>query len=206
MKETLERIQKGRVIAVLRGDTVEKTVRTAEALVEGGVNLIEITYTMDDPLAAIERLAGRDDILLGAGTVLSLKDARAARAAGARFLVSPCLIPEVVGYGREENLLVMPGIFTPTEAFQALSLGAEVLKLFPGSLGGPDLIKAFRGPFPGLKLVPTGGVEKENIRAWFAAGALAVGMGGNLAPREAIQREDYASIREKAREIMGLLP
>ncbi|HNQ34524.1 MAG TPA: bifunctional 4-hydroxy-2-oxoglutarate aldolase/2-dehydro-3-deoxy-phosphogluconate aldolase [bacterium] len=206
MKETLERIQKGRVIAVLRGDTVEKTVRTAEALVEGGVNLIEITYTMDDPLAAIERLAGRDDILLGAGTVLSLKDARAARAAGARFLVSPCLIPEVVGYGREENLLVMPGIFTPTEAFQALSLGAEVLKLFPGSLGGPDLIKAFRGPFPGLKLVPTGGVEKENLRAWFAAGALAVGMGGNLAPREAIQREDYASIREKAREIMGLLP
>ncbi|OPZ92482.1 MAG: KHG/KDPG aldolase [candidate division TA06 bacterium ADurb.Bin417] len=206
MKETLERIQKGRVIAVLRGDTVEKTVRTAEALVEGGVNLIEITYTMDDPLAAIERLAGRDDILLGAGTVLSLKDARAARAAGARFLVSPCLIPEVVGYGREENLLVMPGIFTPTEAFQALSLGAEVLKLFPGSLGGPDLIKAFRGPFPGLKLVPTGGVEKENLRAWFAAGALAVGMGGNLAPREAIQREDYDSIRAKAREIIGLLP
>lgn len=205
MEETIKKIGEKKVIAVIRGDSADKVIKAVDALVEGGVSLIEITFTNQDPLRIIETCARRDDAVVGAGTVLSLKDAKDAVAAGAKFLVSPCLIPEIVTYGAENNVLVTPGVFTPTEAFQALSLGAKVLKLFPGSIGGPDHIKALRGPFPGTKIIPTGGVDKGNIKDWFAAGALAVGLGTNLVSKDAIAKEDYAVITARAREIMALV-
>ena len=205
MHPTTELIAKKKIIAVLRGDSTAKVIRAVEALVEGGVTCIEITYTTKDPLKIMEHFADRDDLLLGAGTVLSPQAGRDAINAGAKFLVSPCLIPEVVTLGREIDVPVMPGVITPTEAFQAMSLGAEVLKLFPGSIAGPDYVKALRGPFPGIRLIPTGGVDKSNIADWFKAGVVAVGLGSNLAPKSAIDNEDFDSIRDLAAEVVALV-
>jgi len=205
IKKTIQKISEKKIIAVLRGgDSCEKVIGAVEALVAGGISAIEITYTTRNPLEIIKRLAGRKEILLGAGTILNLKDARDAVAAGAEFVVSPCLIPEVIAFGIKKNLLMIPGVFTPTEAYQAMNLGAAVLKLFPGSIGGPEQLKALRGPFPGIQVIPTGGVNKENIRDWFAAGALAVGVGGNLVSKQAIEKEDYELIKRYAAEIVSL--
>lgn len=205
IEETIQKIFEKKIIAVLRSeDCSKKVIGAVEALIAGGISAIEITYTTRNPVEIIKRLAGRKDILLGAGTILNLKDARDAVSAGAEFVVSPCLIPEVVAFGVKNNLLVMPGVFTPTEVYQAINQGARVLKLFPGSIGGPEQLKALRGPFPEIQIVPTGGVNKRNIRDWFAAGALAVGMGGNLISKQAIEKEDYRSIRKRAAEIVSL--
>jgi len=205
MHPTTELISKKKIVAVLRGDSTEKVIKAVEALVDGGVTCIEITYTTKDPLYILRHFAERDDILLGAGTVLSEKAGREAVAAGAKFLVSPCTIPEVIALGQELDVPVLPGVLTPTEAFQAMSLGAEVLKLFPGSVTGPDYVKALRGPFPNMKLIPTGGVDKSNIGEWFRAGVVAVGLGSNLAPKSAIDKEDFGTVRNLAAEIVTLV-
>jgi len=205
MHPTTELISRKKIVAVLRGDSTEKVIKAVEALVDGGVTCIEITYTTKDPLYILRHFAERDDILLGAGTVLSEKAGREAVAAGAKFLVSPCTIPEVIALGQELDVPVMPGVLTPTEAFQAMSLGAEVLKLFPGSVTGPDYVKALRGPFPNIKLIPTGGVDKSNISEWFKAGVVAVGLGSNLAPKSAIDKEDFGTVRNLAAEIVTLV-
>ncbi len=205
MHPTTELISQKKIVAVLRGDSTEKVIKAVEALVDGGVTCIEITYTTKDPLYILRHFAERDDILLGAGTVLSEKAGREAVAAGAKFLVSPCTIPEVIALGQELDVPVLPGVLTPTEAFQAMSLGAEVLKLFPGSVTGPDYVKALRGPFPNMKLIPTGGVDKSNIGEWFRAGVVAVGLGSNLAPKSAIDKEDFGTVRNLAAEIVTLV-
>lgn len=205
MENIIKLIKHGKIIAVLRGNSTEKVIRTVDALIDGGVNLIEVTFTNEAPLRIIEKCAGCDDIVIGAGTVLNLKDAKDAVAAGAKYIVSPCLVPEIVTWGNDNNILVMPGVFTPTEVYQAMRLETKVYKLFPGSTGCIGHMKSLRGPFPGINIVPTGGVDRNNIREWFAAGAMAVGLGTNLAPKESIAREDYASIRTLAVEIMSLL-
>ncbi len=205
IKKTIQKISEKKIIAVLRGEScLEKIIGAVEALVAGGISVIEITCTTKNPFEIMRRLAGRKEIIIGAGTILNLKDARDAVSAGAEFLVSPCLIPEVIAFGIKKNLLVMPGVFTPTEVYQAINQGARVLKMFPGSIGGPEHLKSLRGPFPEIQVIPTGGVNKENIQKWFAAGALAVGMGGNLVSKQAIEREDYKSIKRYAAEIVSL--
>jgi len=205
MENTIQQIKNGKIIAVLRGDSAEKVIKTADALVAGGVHLIEVTFTNETPLKIIEACADKEGMIVGAGTVLSLEDAKNAVAAGAKFIVSPCLVPEIISWGNDQNILVMPGVFTPTEVFQAMKLEAKVFKLFPGSTGGLGHMKSLKGPFPGIKIVPTGGVDKNNMKDWFAAGALAVGLGSNLAPADAIKREDYAGIQALAAEMIGSL-
>ncbi len=198
----IEQIKKSKVIAVVRENSVERVLKIVNALKQGGVNIIEITFTMADPIGVIKRLSSQKDILLGAGTVLGLKQAEEAVQNGAKFIVSPCTVKDVLKFCLNNNILCMPGIFTPTEAFNAISAGAKILKLFPGSAVGPEYIKALKGPFPDIEIIPTGGVSLSNVKDWFKAGAIAVGMGSNLIPKEAVEKENYAEITKRAKDFV----
>lgn len=182
------------MIAVIRGKTREEAVSLGIALVRGGIEGIEITYTTPDCCGAIAELKAKvsASMVLGVGTVLSPEQLEAAVKAGATFAVSPHFHPEVVCAALEHKTPILPGAITPTEIVQAWESGATAIKLFPGSLVGPDYVKSLRGPFPDIPFVPTGGVSIENLQEWFDAGVLAVGMGGNLAKGTSEQVEQAA--------------
>jgi 2-dehydro-3-deoxyphosphogluconate aldolase/(4S)-4-hydroxy-2-oxoglutarate aldolase len=198
--QTLERVQELGLLAVVRGESKEAAVEVSEALVEGGVLGIEITFTTPEAHLAIQELKDRrgDRILLGAGTVITHEQTERAAASGATFLVSPGSDPELLPAMLGTGLLVLPGALTPSEVMLARRLGADAVKLFPGSSGGPSYLKALSGPFPDVSFVPTGGVSLGNIADWFAAGAFAVGAGGALAPPSLAGR-DRGEVVENAR-------
>lgn len=198
--DTLARIRELGLLAVLRGPTPELTLQMVEALVAGGVRGIEITFSTPDATGVVERLAQRygDEILLGMGTLTAPAQAAAARAAGARFLVSPHCEQRLARAMLATRLLVMVGALTPSEIVHAYSLGAHVVKLFPGSLGGPGYLKGLRGPFPDIPIVPTGGVSADNAGQWFAAGALAVAAGSELCPANLAREGRFEEITQRA--------
>jgi len=154
------------------------------ALAQGGIELLEVTIDTPGALAAVER-AVADGRTVGVGTVVTGEQVRAAAAAGAAFVVSPGLVPEVLEAAAGEGVEAVPGVFTPTEVLAASAAGARVMKLFPASCGGPPYLRALRGPFPDLALVPTGGVKVDEIEAYFEAGASVVALGSELVGREA---------------------
>ncbi len=177
------RIERAGLIAVVRADTVEQALRIAEACRRGGAAAVEITFTVPGAAKAIEALAAAypsGDILIGAGTVLDSETARTAILAGARFVVSPCLRPDVLRTCNRYSTVCMPGAMTVRDVVEALEGGADLVKAFPGEVLGPAFIKAVRGPLPHARLVPTGGVSIENVADWVRAGSAAVGVGGNL--------------------------
>ena len=181
---TLNRLHDLGIVAVIRGPSPELTVRMVEALVAGGIRGIEITYTTPNATAvvrALDRALG-DAIVLGMGTLTDPAQAAEAQDAGARYLVSP-ITDETLGRAMvATGLPVMIGALTPTEVYRAHQLGSDVVKLFPGSAVGPDYVKALHGPFPDIKIMPTGGVDEHNLADWFAAGVWAVGAGSQLSP------------------------
>lgn len=181
---TLGRIGGMGLIAVVRGASRGAAIEVSRALVEGGVEGVEITFTTPEAHRVLQDLRSEygDRVLLGAGTVLTPVQVERSVAAGARFLVSPGCDPNLVPIMQETGLLVLPGVLTPSEVMLARSLGAKAVKLFPGSMGGPPYLKALRGPFPDVAFLPTGGVSPRNAGEWFGAGAAAVGAGGALAP------------------------
>jgi 2-dehydro-3-deoxyphosphogluconate aldolase / (4S)-4-hydroxy-2-oxoglutarate aldolase len=183
---TMERVRELGVISVVRGTSWQAALEVSEALIEGGVLGIEVTFTTPEADRVLRELDDEyeDRILLGAGTVTTPEHVERSVAAGARFLVSPGCDPELVPLMQETGLAVLPGVLTPSEVMLAVSLELDAVKLFPGSLGGPSYLKALRGPFPEVSFVPTGGVSAENAGDWFTAGAVAVGVGGALAPPE----------------------
>lgn len=176
-----------------------------DALVNGGVRGIEITYSTPDAPAVIAEVTRRhgDAVLVGAGTVTAPGQAAEATAAGARFLVSPGTRPALAAEMRETGATVMLGALTPSEVMLAVELGADVVKVFPASLGGPSYLKALRGPFPDVPLMPTGGVSAGNIGEWLAAGAIAVGAGGELCSGADLAARAYDTIEAKARTFMA---
>lgn len=196
----LSALRAARVIAVLRAPTAAAAVSATDALVAGGVTGIEITYSTPDAATAIRRVRDRhgDGVYLGAGTVLSEQQASEAVAAGAQFLVSPGTEPGLARAMINTGVTVLSGAFTPSEVMLVAGLGVHVVKLFPASLGGPGLLKALRGPFPDLAFCPTGGVNPDNLADWLAAGAVAVGAGGELCPAEALRNGDWATITATA--------
>jgi 2-dehydro-3-deoxyphosphogluconate aldolase / (4S)-4-hydroxy-2-oxoglutarate aldolase len=198
--QTLKRTEELGLLAVVRGESRGAAVEVSEALVEGGVLGIEITFTTPEAPQVIRDLDEEygDRILLGAGTVTTHEQVEQAAEAGATFLVSPGCDPNLLPAMLETGLLVLPGTLTPSEVMLARGLGAQAVKLFPGSSGGPSYLKALRGPFPDVPFVPTGGVSLENIADWFAAGALAVGAGGALAP-SSLESRDPGEVVENAR-------
>ncbi|SDT35322.1 2-keto-3-deoxy-phosphogluconate aldolase [Friedmanniella luteola] len=190
------------VVAVLRAPTAEAGILATDALVAGGVTGIEITYSTPDAAAVIREVRRRhgDAVHLGAGTVLEPRQAREAVEAGAEFLVSPGTDAELAGAMLGSGVTVLSGALTPSEVMTALRLGVHVVKLFPASLGGPAYLKALRGPFPQVDFVPTGGVNAGNLAEWLAAGAVAVGAGGELCPATAMADGDWATITANARQ------
>jgi len=169
-----------------------------DALVRGGIELVEVTIDTPGALAAVERAAGEGRVV-GVGTVVSVEQVGACAAVGARFVVSPGVIPEVIRRAQELGLEPVPGAFTATEILTATAAGARVMKLFPASCGGPPYLRALRGPFPTTALVPTGGVRLDEIAAYFEAGATVVALGSELAGRSAPRTEtDLERIAERA--------
>jgi 2-dehydro-3-deoxyphosphogluconate aldolase/(4S)-4-hydroxy-2-oxoglutarate aldolase len=200
-EQVLDRIAQDWIVAVVRAETNEQALKIAEALHAGRVRCIEITFTCPDAPAIIRALAekGASDMLVGAGTVCTREQAAAAIDAGAQFLVSPGLAEEVIEVAKTRNIAMMAGAVTPTEVMAAARLGADVIKLFPGSLFGPAYAKALAGPFPKLKFMPTGGVSLENLKDWKAAGVVAVGVGTELVQKEAVAAGRYELITNRAK-------
>lgn len=199
-ERTLEKTRELGLLAVVRGESPQAALEVVGALVEGGVLGIEITFTTPEAPLVIRDLDKEygDDILLGAGTVITREQVDQAAEAGSTFLVSPGCDPELMPAMLETGLLVLPGVLTPSEVMLARRLGAPAVKLFPGSSGGPSYLKALLGPFPDISFVPTGGVSVGNVPDWFSAGALAVGAGSALAPPSLAGR-DRGEVVENAR-------
>lgn len=186
MKKTaiLNKLENAGVIAVIRGETVEEAIKASNAIVKGGITGIELTFTVPNADHAIAELAANykkdPTIVIGAGTVLDAVTARLAIMAGAEFIVSPCFDKETAKICNLYQIPYLPGCMTITEMKTALTYGADIVKLFPGSAFGPSIVKAFKAPLPHLNIMPTGGVSLANMQDWFAAGVVAVGVGGNL--------------------------
>ena len=195
--DVLATIREIGIIPVVRADSAEAAIAVVGALVEAGLAVAEVTMTVPgaiDVIAAVVKRFG-DQLLVGAGTVTRAETVKRAADAGAEFIVSPCLVREVIEAARRTDLAVMPGGLTPTEIFEAHSAGADMVKVFPAqNVGGAAYLKALRGPFPDIPLVPTGGVTLDNLKQMFEAGAAAVGVGGELISKDALARRDYAAI------------
>jgi 2-dehydro-3-deoxyphosphogluconate aldolase/(4S)-4-hydroxy-2-oxoglutarate aldolase len=198
-QETLRRLEALGVIAVVRLDDAEGAVMAADAMHAGGVSAIEITLTTPGALDVIRELSAREGMLVGAGSVLTVEDATSAVASGARYLVSPVVLPELVAVGHAANVPVLLGAFTPTEILAAHLAGSDAVKVFPADALGPSFIRGVLGPMPSLKLVPTGGVTPENMGDWLRAGAVAVGVGGALVDPRRVAAGDFATLRRRAR-------
>ena len=204
-RDILATLKSTRLLAVLRGPSAESAVRAADALIAGGVTGLEITYSTPDAPTVIRELDARygNRIYLGAGTVTTPDEATRAADAGARFLVSPGTRRTLTAAMKATGLFVMTGALTPSEVMAAIEYGTDVVKIFPASLGGPAFLKSLRGPFPDVPLMPTGGVTPENIDDWFAAGAVAVGVGGDLVSGADLAAGRYDEVERKARLFMS---
>lgn len=200
-QETVTRLMGAGVVAVLRAPGWQACVQAAEALVKGGVYGIEVTQTTPEAVRAIHALAGSlpPHAVLGAGTVTTAAQAYDAVAAGASFLVSPGTSAELASAMKSTGVACMMGALTPSEVLQVVEHGADMVKLFPASLGGPAYISALRGPFPNVPFMPTGGVSPDSLGAWKKVGVAAVGAGSDLCHSRAMIEGDWAAITERAR-------
>ena len=180
--EVLQRIEKVGIVAVVRAENSEKAKKIALACMEGGIDSIEITFTVPGAQKVIEDLTLEfgDKLLVGAGTVLDSETARIAILAGANYIVSPGFDLETAKLCNRYQIPYMAGCLTLTEMIKAMEAGVDVIKVFPGSVVGPDFIKAVKGPLPQAVLMPTGGVSIDNVDKWIKNGCVAVGVGGNL--------------------------
>lgn len=201
---TLQAIQDTGLLAVLRGPSKEVTLRMVDALREGGVIGIEITYTTPNAPEVVQALADRfgDDLILGMGTLTEPHQAQEAVEAGATFLVSPHCEQELAQSMTATGVPVMMGALTPAEVALSYKLGSDVVKLFPGMVGGPSYMKTLKGPYPNIPMMPTGGVTKDNAKDWFAAGAVAVGAGSTLCPTHLAVDGKFSEITAIAKDFM----
>lgn len=202
--ETLSKIKKCGLVAVVRAKDIAEAERITEACIEGGVAAIELTFTVPKAHRLIEHMADRyvssGEIIIGAGTVLDSETARIAILSGAQYIVSPHLDTQILKLCSRYRVACMPGVFTPTEAVKALENGADVLKIFPGDVATPKFIKALHGPLPQAEMMPSGGVSVENAAEWIKAGAVALGAGGSLTG--AAKDGDFAAITKTAKRFL----
>ena len=205
--EQLSQIGARGIVAVIRAASGELLADVAEALLAGGVEIMEITFTVPRAHEVLrrvaERLSGR--ILLGAGTVLDAETARTALLEGAEFIVSPTVKLDVIRICRRYDKLVMPGALSPTEVLTAWEAGADVVKIFPSDVTGPQYLKALAGPFPEVRLMPTGGVTLQSAGEFLRAGAFALGVGGSLVDPQAVASGDLAKIESLARQFVEVV-
>jgi 2-dehydro-3-deoxyphosphogluconate aldolase / (4S)-4-hydroxy-2-oxoglutarate aldolase len=193
-----------RAVAVIRAERIADPVELARAVAAAGIRCVEFTLTTR---GALEALASAVDsgAVVGAGTVLDERQAREALAAGARFVVSPAFVPELVDACREEGVPVFLGALTPTEIHAAWAAGATAVKLFPAALGGARYLEQLRGPFPNVAFIPSGGIDERNAREYLAAGAVAVYAGSSLAPAELVAAGEHEEIARRAHAFVASL-
>ena len=207
-KEILTWITGVGIVPVVRASSAEAAIHAVEALHDGGITVAEITMTVPGAVKALEKLADRfgGKVLMGAGTVLDPETARACMLAGAEFLVSPSLRLSVIEIARRYAKPVFPGALTPTEVLTAWEAGADAVKIFPcGNVGGAKYIKALKGPFPQIEMVPTGGVNLETAADFLKAGACALGIGGELVDAKSIKEGKFEVIAERARQYLAVV-
>ncbi|MGQ9599861.1 MAG: bifunctional 4-hydroxy-2-oxoglutarate aldolase/2-dehydro-3-deoxy-phosphogluconate aldolase [Anaerolineae bacterium] len=198
--EKLNLIRETGIIAVMRAKSSDQLIAAADAIQEGGVRVIEVTMTTPGALDVIAEATRRygQDVLFGAGTVLDPETARAAILAGAGFIVAPTLNLNVLALCQRYSVPVIPGCFTPTEMLTAWEAGADMIKLFPAEIGGPDLVKAILAPLPQLEIVPVGGVTLETAAEFIRKGAVALGVGSNLINQRLLDSGDMAELTRRA--------
>jgi 2-dehydro-3-deoxyphosphogluconate aldolase/(4S)-4-hydroxy-2-oxoglutarate aldolase len=192
------------VVAVVRLNDAGAFHEVAAALVEGGVRAIEVTMTVPRAVTLIESLAASTprDVIVGAGTVLDVETARQIILAGARFVVSPVLKTAIIEVAHRHDVAAMPGSFTPTEILTAWEAGADVVKVFPATALGPGFFRDVRAPLPQVRLMPTGGVTRENAGEWIAAGAVAIGVGTALVDTKAVSAGRFDLVSANARHFI----
>jgi 2-dehydro-3-deoxyphosphogluconate aldolase/(4S)-4-hydroxy-2-oxoglutarate aldolase len=202
-KETLSQILSTGVIAVIRMKDPQRLLKVLQAIQAGGVKCIEITMTVPGAVDIIAEIARSSppDVIVGAGTVTEKSAALAVIKAGAKFVVGPVLNFDILSVCRESETVCMPGCFSPTEILAGWNAGADVIKVFPATSLGPKYFRDIAGPFPQIRLMPTGGVTVENVGEWVASGAVAVGIGSDLLDRKAIEDEKYSVLTERAQRL-----
>ena len=205
--QQLEHVLDRGIVAIIRAPSGELLADVAEALYEGGIDVIEVTFTVPGILDILNqvrnRLAGK--ILLGAGSVLDTETARSAILAGAEYIVSPAVNIDVIKMCQRYGKLVMPGAFTPTEVLTAWEAGADIVKIFPADVGGPAYLNALHGPLPQVRLMPTGGVNLETLESFVKAGACSVGLGTALVEKQAVETGNLKRIRDLAGQYVELM-
>jgi 2-dehydro-3-deoxyphosphogluconate aldolase/(4S)-4-hydroxy-2-oxoglutarate aldolase len=204
--EDLKRVEETGIVAVVRAENAEKALKITEAVKKGGIDAIEITMTVPGAVDVIKQLTdeySKDEILIGAGSVLDAETARPCILAGAEYIVSPSLDEETIKMCNRYQKAVMPGAMSVTEVVKAMKYGADIVKVFPATLFGPKIIKAIKGPLPQAPLMPTGGVSLDNVKDWIKAGSLAVGVGSSLS--KGAKTGDYEQVTETAKEFIRLI-
>ncbi len=188
------------VVAIMRAKSSEQLIEAAEAVRAGGIRAIEVTMTTPGALAVIEKAVAKfgKEVLFGAGSVLDPESARSAILAGAQFIVCPTYKPETIEICKRYAVPVMPGAYTPTEILSAWEAGADIVKIFPASVGGPAYIKALKGPLPHIRMAAVGGVDLTTISDFFKAGVDMVGVGGELVSQALLDNRDFTAITERA--------
>jgi 2-dehydro-3-deoxyphosphogluconate aldolase/(4S)-4-hydroxy-2-oxoglutarate aldolase len=197
----LEFISEKGVVAIMRADSSDQLLAAADAVNAGGVNAIEVTMTTPGAIDVIKQATSKygDEVLFGVGSVLDAETARAAILAGAQFVVCPTLDLETIKICKRYSVPVVPGAYTPTEVLSAWEAGADLVKIFPASIGGPSLIKALKGPLPQVKLVPVGGVNLGTAADFIRAGAEVVGVGSALVNNKLLEAKEFDKISEAAK-------
>ena len=207
-REVFNRMVTEGLIPVVRVSSAREAMEVADAIKEGGVSFIEITMSVQGAIDVIKELTQKykDEIIMGAGTVLDTETGRAALLAGAQFIVSPTLNLDLIQLAHRYSAVVIPGATTPTEILTAWNAGADMVKVFPaGQLGGPEYLKALRGPLPQILLVPTGGVNLQNAGAFIKAGATALGVGGELVDKKAVKEKKFNVITDNTRAFLKVI-
>lgn len=211
--DVLHALEEYKIVAIVRGIRTENMISLADALYEGGIRLMEVTFDhkkkegIDQTIAAIDILNRNrgDRMLIGAGTVLSAREVKQAYDAGAKYIITPNVNEEVIHTAHEFGMPIMCGAFTPTEIEFAYRCGADIVKVFPASLAGIEYIKAVKGPLGHIPMSAVGGVDVGNIADFYRAGATTFGIGGNLVSKSAIEHGDFNEIVETAREFVNVL-
>lgn len=201
--ENLKRIEESGIVAVVRAESSEQALKIAEAVKAGGIQAIEITMTVPGAVEVIRDLAQtykKNEILIGAGSVLDAETARICLLAGAEYIVSPAFDLETIKLCNRYQKIVMPGAMSVAEVLRAMEAGADVVKIFPAELFGPKIIEAIKGPLPQALLLPTGGVNLNNVDQWIIAGSFAVGVGGALTG--GAKKGDYDEVKRTAMEFI----
>jgi len=202
--ENLKRIEESGIVAVVRAESSEQAIKIAEAVKAGGIQAIEITMTVPGAVGVIRDLAQtykKNEILIGAGSVLDVETARICLLAGAEYIVSPAFDIETIKLCNRYQKIVIPGAMSETEVLRAMEAGADVVKIFPAELFGPKIIEAIKGPLPQAPLLPTGGVNLNNVDQWIIAGSFAVGVGGALTG--GAKKGDYDEVKRTAIEFIN---